>query len=104
MKSAKCGDRSISVCIGEKRLVTALCAAAGMLLTMCNGDSAFDRRLEYGLLSIAEELELHAKMVIELVRSKQEDSSISSIVTAADDLSRAIDKYKSVLKLERAER
>ncbi len=98
MKKYKCGDRSVLVCVGEKRLVTALYAAAGMLLAMCDGDSAFDRRLEQGLLSITEELKLHAGMIIELVRMESEYTSIGSMSMAANDLSKAIDKYKKFLK------
>lgn len=94
MKSAKYGDRSISICVGERRLVMALYAAAGMLLAMCNGDSAFDHRLEQGLLSIAEELKLHARMIIELVRTESENTSVGSMSMAANDLSKAIDRYK----------
>lgn len=95
MKKYKCGDRSVLVCVREKRLATALYAAAGMLLAMCDGDSAFDRRLEQGLLSIAEELELHARMIIELVRIESEYTSIGSLSMAANDLSESIDKYKN---------
>lgn len=99
MKKRKCGDRSVLMCVEEKRLTTALYAAAGMLLAMCDGDSAFDRRLEQGLLSIAEELKLHVEMIIELVRVESEDTSIGLISVAADDLSEAIDKYKNFLEL-----
>lgn len=98
MKKLKCGDWSILVCVEEKQLVTALYAAAGMLLAMCDGDSAFDRRLEQGLLSIAEELKLHAEMAIELIRMESEDTSVGLISTAANDLSEAIDKYKNFLE------
>ena len=101
MKKCKGGDRSVSVCVGEKRLITALYAAAGMLLAMCDGDSAFDRRLEQGLLSIAEELKLHAEMIIELVRMEPEDTSVGSMSMAANDLSSAIDKYKKFLESRR---
>ena len=99
MKKCKCGDRSVLVCVGEKRLTTALCAATGILLAMCDGDSAFDRRLERGLLSIAEELKLHAEMIIELIRIELEDTSIGSISMAANDLSEAVDKYKNFLEV-----
>ena len=99
MKKCKCGDRSVLVCVGEKRLITALYATAGMLLAMRDGDSAFDRRLEQGLLSIAEELELHAEMIIELIRIEAEDTSIGSISMAANDLSETIDRYKNFLEL-----
>ena len=98
MKKCKCGDRSVLVCVGEKRLITALYAAAGMLLAMCDGDFAFDRSLEQGLLSIAEELRLHAEMIIELVRMESEDTSVGSVSMAANDLSKAIDKYKNFLE------
>jgi hypothetical protein len=101
MKKCKCGDRSVLVCVGEKRLITALYAAAGMLLAMCDGDSAFDRRLEQGLLSIAEELKLHAEMIIELVRIESEDTGIGSMSMAANDLSEAIDEYENFLELRR---
>lgn len=99
MKKCKCGDQSVLICVEEKRLVTALCAAAGMLLAMCDSDSTFDRRVEHGLLSIAEELKLHAEMIIELVRIEPEDTSIGSISMVANDLSDAIDKYKNFLEL-----
>ena len=99
MKKCKCGDRSVLVCVGEKRLTTALYAAAGMLLAMCECDSAFDCRLEQGLLSIAEELRLHAEMIIELMRIELEDTSVGSTSMAANDLSEAIDKYKNFLEL-----
>lgn len=69
-----------------------------MLLAMCDDDSAFDRRLEQGLLSIAEELKLHAEMIIELVRIESEDTSIGSMSVATNDLSEAIDKYKNFLE------
>ena len=98
MKKCKRGDRSVLVCVGEKRLTTALYAAAGMLLAMCDGDSAFDRRLEQGLLSIAEELKLHAEMIIELIRTESEDTSVGSMSMAANDLSKAVDKYKNFLE------
>lgn len=99
MKKCKCGDRSVLVCAGERRLTTALYTAAAMLLAMCDGDSAFDHRLEQGLLSIAEELELHARMIIELVRIEPEDTSVGSISMATNDLSKAVDKYKNFLEL-----
>ena len=98
MEKRKCGDQSVLVCVGEKRLTTALYVAAGMLLAMCDGDSAFDHRLEQGLLSIAEELKLHAEMIIELVRIESEDTGVGSMSMAANDLSKAIDKYKKFLK------
>lgn len=98
MKKCKCGDRSVLVCVGEKQLVMALRAAAGMLLVMCDGDSAFDHRLEQGLLSIAEELKLHAEMIIEFVRMESEGTSIGSMSMAANDLSETIDKYKDFLE------
>ena len=103
MKQYECSDRSISICVREKRLVMALYAISGMLLAMCNGGSSLDNTLKQGVLFIAEELELHAKMIIELVRSSQKYTSIDSVITATDDLSRAIDKYESALKLKRAE-
>ena len=98
MKKCKCGDRSVLVCVGEKRLTTASYAAAGILLAMCDGDSAFDHRLEQGLLSIAEELKLHAEMIIELIRIESEDTSIGLMSMAANDLSKAIYKYKNFIE------
>lgn len=98
MKKCKCSDRNISVCVKERQLVTALCATAGMLLAVCDYGSAFDRRPEQGLLSIAEELKLHAEMIIELVRMESEYTSVGSMSMAANDLSKAIDKYKNFLE------
>lgn len=98
IKKCKCDDRSVLICVEEKRLITALYAAAGMLLAMCDGDSAFDHRLERGLLSIAEELKIHAEMTIELVRTESEDTHIGLMSMAANDLSETIDKYKNFLE------
>lgn len=99
MKKRKCGDRSALVRVGEKRLITALYAAVGMMLAVCDGDSAFDRRMEQGLLSIAEELKLHAEMIIELVRIESEDTNVGSMSMAANNLSETIDRYKAFLEL-----